>query len=430
MKKRLIQFFCIVFLLCGSPPFIYGAFKEIWKGKFDNRIEKLLTIDLNKNGTKEILILSGYKKLRLFQWDRKTFVKRWEAPNLKDGIDFEYYNFNNFLLVKQYDPKDRTITPYALFYKDGNYVLEEIKESRIPSWPDESYVTSGSFKNKDSKDLIITTYCKDRKCYLRFRDVRDTNDILWTSYFSIAWKADLPLLNALPVFGNFRGNKEIELLVIPYNEEKGYLISQILKSFMVREIISHRKTEDNKTLPLFPLFTRSNEKNYRVGHSTSKNFDEIFFIEPSEPFNFGTLYKSIWNKDRFDFQEILDRGLIGYDNLNLSDIDNDGLDEIILSKIRGDLIGMEEEPSITERRDEINILKWNSKEKEYKKIWTSQSLSAITQILVDDVTGDGKKEIVVGNDKGEIHIFGQKQFYKKDSNEKNTYMLDFLFPHL
>jgi len=113
-------------------------------------------------------------------------------------------------------------------------------------------------------------------------------------------------------------------------------------------------------------------------------------------------------KDRFDYQEIIFhivKRAAGYDNLNLEDIDNDGLDEIILSEIRGDLVRTEEEPYISNRRDVVEVIKWNGKE--YKKIWTSKPLGAITQILIDDVTGDGKKEIVVGNEKGEIHIFGQ-----------------------
>jgi len=41
----------------------------------------------------------------------------------------------------------------------------------------------------------------------------------------------------------------------------------------------------------------------------------------------------------------------------------------------------------------IHILKWNGKE--YKIIWSSKPLGEIRQILVDDITGDGKKEILL-----------------------------------
>ena len=145
----------------------------------------------------------------------------------------------------------------------------------------------------------------------------------------------------------------------------------------------------------------------------SKDFEELFFIDAL--YYGGPIYKATWKKDKFDVQGIMssnsfekDKGETGYENLNLDDIDNNGFDEIIISGVRGDLVETEEEPFIKNRRDVIHILKWNSKEKEYKKIWTSNPLGEITQILIDDITGDGKKEIVVGNAKGEIRIFGQK----------------------
>jgi hypothetical protein len=386
----------------------YSSFKELWKGNFNSKIEKLLAMDINKNGINEILV-GRYKNLNLLEWKKDTFIDRWQSPEFQRAVDFEYYEYNNFLLVKKYNPQDKPkpITPHTLLYEDGKYILKEIEETQIPFLPGEKYIISGSFKRRDAKDVIVTTdtitYGMKPEGHLYLKGDRSLYNILWTSPFKI-YK-----YGVVPLFGDFDGDQKIELLLLLEGETKGYWIFPKGNEFEVKEIKSYKKTKDT-TLWLFPLSTSDPERYFKIGRTTSKNFDEIFYIH--EYLYGGPLFKAVWQKDRFNYQEILSikklnrkKGAIGYENLNLSDIDNDGLDEIIISEIRGDLIETEEEPYVENYRDVIHILKWNGKG--YKKIWTSKPLGAITQVLIDDVTGDGKKEIVVGNDKGEIHIFGQ-----------------------
>lgn len=380
------------------------SFKKLWEAKSENKIEKIFAIYLDKNKIKEITVLSKCKKLgrceklELYSWDRGTFVKRWQSSEVQEGIDIKYYDFNNLLLIKIYNSPNKTIIPYELSYKDGKYELKETENAQIPFLQYENYVTSGSFKKKGDHDVLITSE-GGLELRLNIREAKPPYRLLWTSPFKI-YKYE-----GIHVFGDFNGDNKLELLIIPYRETEGYWISLNGKEFEVKGIKSYRKSKDNITLPLFPVNAMYPEKYFQAGRTTSKDFDEICFID--ENLYGGPLYKAVWQKDRFKIEEILStKGITGYDNLNLADIDNDGLDEIIISEIRGDLVETEEEPFIKNHHDVIHILKWNGKK--YKKIWTSQSLSAITQILIDDVTGDGKKEIVVGNEKGEIYIFGQK----------------------
>lgn len=412
MKKCLIQISCIILFLCNCSIAAYAAsFEEMWKGKAEHAISKLLSIDLNKNGINVILFHSGNKKVGIIEWNKNTFVNRWQSPEFKKGSDLLFFDSQDLLIIKKYNDHIKLFTLYELLYKDGEYLLKEFEGISIPFLQSEKYITSGSFKKKSSKDVIVTTniitYGMKPEGYLFLEESRAPYKLLWTSPFKIFNYGTVPL------FGDFDNDKKMELLVILYRETKGYWISTKENGFEVKEIKSHRKSKYSTTLDLFPLYTSNPGKYLKAGRTIDRNFDEIFFIDTLDPYDFGGLFKAVWHKDRFEFQMLLraeklatSKGAIGYGDLNLADIDNDGLDEITVSEIRGDIKETEEEPVIVNRRDVIHILKWNGKE--YKNIWTSKSLGAITQILVDDVTGDGKKEIMVGNEKGEIHIFGQK----------------------
>jgi len=391
MKIGMLSALCIIAFNFYAD-WAFAFYKEIWMKKCNDGIEKLQLIDSNKNNIKEILVLSGYKRLYLLGWDKHKgeIIEKWESSKFSDGIDIKYYDFNNFLLIQKYD----LAVYYTLFLKNGEYALKEIKESMIPSWKGEEYIRAGSFKKRGEKDIFLTSSSgtSPHKKYLNIRETRLPNKLLWTSTFQIQNVS-------VQLFGDFDNDKKIELLIIPYNDTKIYWISPKEDKFEGKEM-------DNSKRWLFPIRPSNPEKQLKAGRTAAKNFDELFFIYIPSYYG-GPLYKAVWQKDRFEVEEILStKGIMGYDNLNLADMDNDGLDEIIISEIRGDLVETEEEPFIKNHRDVIHIVKWNGKE--YKKIWTSKPLGAITQILVDDMTGDGKKEIVVGNAKGELHIFGQK----------------------
>lgn len=402
MNIRSFQIFCIIFLLSSSPAFVYGSFNELWKINLRDEIQSLLAMDINNNGIKEIIFMQNNSRrdLDIIEWDNKTFSSKWKIHERERSLSLHYYEFNNILLIEKYKLREES-NYYRLSYKDGEYLLT--KYDYVLPFKSEEVVASGSFKDGDAKDVIVISKgIREKHIYLR--ETKSPYKLLWTSPFKIN------KYEGVYIFGDFNGDNKIELLVVPYKEVKGFWISLKGKEFDVKQINSYRKNEHYTTLPLFPVNVMHPEKFLKAGRVASKDLDEIFFIDAYV--YGGPLYKAVWKKDRFEVQPILshesfekDKGAVGYENLNLADVDNDGFDEIIISEIRGDLIETEEEPFIKNRRDVIHILKWDKNG--YKKVWTSKPLCRIKQLLVDDVTGDRKKEIVIGNDKGEIYIFGQ-----------------------
>ena len=105
MKVRLIiQSLFVFLLLCCYPIVTNASFKEIWKEKVKHPISKLLSVDLNKNGINEILLLSGEKKIQIIEWDKDTFVIRLQQSEFKAGADFEYYDFSESLRIEEFNP--------------------------------------------------------------------------------------------------------------------------------------------------------------------------------------------------------------------------------------------------------------------------------------------------------------------------------------
>jgi len=250
-------------MICCCPTIVYASFAEIWRGKAEHAISKLLSIDLNKKGINEILFLSGDKKLRIIGWSKNTFVNRWQSPEFKKGLNFEYYDFNNLLLIEKYDSRNSPIIPYTIIYKDGKYFLEELKEPDVPFWQREKYITSGSFKKKDSKDIIVTTnvitYGMKPEGYLFLNEAKAPYKLLWTSPFKIF------NYGVVPLFGDFDNDKRTDLLIILYRETKGFWMNQTDKGFIVKEIKSQKKTLRYTLSDLFPLHPDNPKKYFKVG---------------------------------------------------------------------------------------------------------------------------------------------------------------------
>ena len=415
-KNKLKTFFlCITIsvIWCANSIATDFLMHELWKGKIVNRkITDMKSIDVDKNGIKELVIISNYSsplgnykvklgsygKIIIYEWNGNALVKKWEQPEITTSIsstvvssgDQEYLEIGTFSLN-------------ILNYKNGDYFLNPIKKSMALSWPNERILAIGSLVSRGHQDIIVTGYNEGKNYYIRLRDAKNPNYVLWTSLV-------LRKSSGIAIFGDFNRDGEKELLF-----EGGFWVYPEGKGFRSVEITSHKKSKYNTVLPLFGALSSDSDSVYfKTGETTKKDFDEVFYLEPAAyPYDVGSnLVKAIWKDGRFESENILsdksskNKELIGYKNLYLLDINNDGLDEIILSEVRGDLKSGEEEPEIINRRDVIQIIKWDGRK--YKKIWSSQPLGEITQILIDDVTGEGRKEIIVGNAKGEIHIFGQK----------------------
>ena len=233
---------------------------------------------------------------------------------------------------------------------------------------------------------------RDARVYLR--DAKQPSRLLWSSKFEIDRQSTIIR------FGDFDNVNRIKMLIIT-DSASSYALNKEGSEYSVTEI---RRYAQGRAVPLLPLDPLKPSRNVKVGRSIYAK-DELFFINRVKPFSYGDLFKVFWQEQGIQLVGISFPKSIGFDNLNLADMDSDSVDEIVLSEVRG-RVGGREEPAVKNRRDVVHIIRWNGKE--YVKMWTSKPLGEITQVLVDDITGDGKKEIIVGNARGEIHIFGQK----------------------
>ena len=104
-------------------------------------------------------------------------------------------------------------------------------------------------------------------------------------------------------------------------------------------------------------------------------------------------------------------GYIGIGDFSLSDLDGDGLDEIIfVEKIGGIHYAGGTDYRFVDREEYIRILRWNGKK--YESAWTSPAIKTKlirkrwgSKLLVDDVKGTGKKQIVIGTGHGTIQVW-------------------------
>jgi len=79
-------------------------------------------------------------------------------------------------LVEKFSPKQKQF--YSLTYSGGKYLFKKAEEFKMPLWPYEKYLSSGSFKKKGDQDVIITDF------YVR-------ENIEWLHYI----RESKPLLN-------------------------------------------------------------------------------------------------------------------------------------------------------------------------------------------------------------------------------------------
>lgn len=101
---------------------------------------------------------------------------------------------------------------------------------------------------------------------------------------------------------------------------------------------------------------------------------------------------------------------LGVGHYQVSDLDGDGRDEVIYVEQTGKRYWEgNADPRLVyaDVKDYIRILRWNGKT--YDCVWTSPPYTDHgTKILIDDVKGDGKKQLIVFNMSGTVEIWERK----------------------
>lgn len=95
---------------------------------------------------------------------------------------------------------------------------------------------------------------------------------------------------------------------------------------------------------------------------------------------------------------------LGIGSFTVADLDNDGIDEVIFIEETGKRTVYHEDIEYTDTADYVRVLKWDGKA--YRSVWVSPALKKRgSKVLVDDVMGNGKKQIVIGTGHGTIQIW-------------------------
>lgn len=434
--------------ICGTAI----EFKMIWKSpELINGSPAIIgTSDLDGNGNEELFMTDfsneayiirglapqGYHFL-LLEWNGKSLAERWNKKWTYSGeVDNKYYDFFRSLRwVNVWKFLDHQVMEamapfFRLQWKDGAFLWEEQygkKDNRhdvVASWtfpfqkfsclsddlnffagtvyPNECLMAVRDFGPKIGV-RVISMVTKDLMTDQRVVKVRNPNN-----KFSVDWEGLFPdrpnLLFMVDPFGvksppfvqyRGRGGNRWHFL-LPKGNDKDYEVKTLKADgelwrnlpIDVREIKAGR--------------TKHKDQWEYWGYRLSQGYDDkpIFDFQKTYPNNEMTRVL----KEEISFP-MHDR-FIGIGHFSLEDLDGDGLDEIIYIEQTGVREGSHGY-TYKNVEDYVRVSKWDGKA--YKIIWTSPPLKERgSKVLVADLLGIGKKQIIVCTGNGTVEIWERK----------------------
>ncbi|MBI5044258.1 MAG: hypothetical protein HZC10_10625 [Nitrospirae bacterium] len=466
MNKNLKTFY---FVLLMNILFLWPSFTEgAWQFKLTHETSKLIdtrfylmtTADLNRNNVKELIVTDfgrfgdhmgewgengQYYNMLVLEWEGKELKLKWKKkwdmsiPKTRDERD-KYFMAYQARQMVAWAVGDRiiveTIPPYlGLEWVNGKYIIHEqygsSQESKVGSWalpwlspfcyyghfawskmipPRECLVGIRDFSGK-GKPKIVTILEEEieKKKYkqtLRVRRFEPGFPIEWEMVSSkrFAWW-DLPIVRPID---RLNQTSDSSLLMTAFGESSWYLFepNENSKSYRIKPLPALGPM-GIEFYDLPDIYLRSTQRKSLKEYWGYHRVD----IPHPERHDFMLLLKKVklnpnltgFESEVVDFQrhkQFLD---VGY--FDLKDLDDDGLDEIILIEETGkkELIG-QESVEYSDVKDYIRILKWDGKR--YLTMWVSPPYTKRgTKFLVEDIKNTGKKQLVVMTPYGTIQIW-------------------------
>lgn len=453
MKFISVTIFSIIAFSLGETAIANPIdFRKTWESskKTQLPIEFMIAVDLDGNGVKELLFtdfsFSSYRDftfdeaqqlreqlgstLMIIEWQRNAMNLKWEKKfppttrgNMK-GMYFSLVSYVESIQSWRINGKNiiESVPPYfQIKWSDGSYRWIEQSGSKqtetnklkgswlfpfqsascykisfydaLPKYPSECILGMRKFESKRGLRIVTRVRKKDNesRSLLRVRK--------FEKGFPVEWEGTISG-SAGPFLGRYKDGMNYGLLgrgLFSLNpEEQGYSL---------KPIEGERK-----------IWRRVYGSKVKTGKTQNKSLFEYWGYFKGEDTNnasFGNFLRAYLNKNQTKIltEKItfpVHKQFISIGFFTPADLDDDNLDEIIFIEQTGKRKGSGEHGyEYSDIADFVRILKWNGKK--YVIVWTSPPLKKRrSKILVDDVTGKGRKQLVVGTGDGKIQIWERK----------------------
>lgn len=465
MRTRLVTFLFFLIILCLackialSTSFAEGAwvFKKTYDGRplINSPFFLISAADIDKNGKKEIIatdfglfgnhieewkewkeVPTRFYNLFVLEWEHGELAvklhKQWdmEKPKTREEQNkyFFAYEAGQIMTWKiQNKVIVETIPPYlGLEWIDGKYMLREQQgwaqvEPLVGSWaltwlspscysffpnkrtwPQECIIGIRDFLGNGRPKIVTILEDKiDGRKYKQILRVRKSEP-----GFSIAWEM---LLENGKYFG---GPYEDKL----NKDAKRFFLIELNGSWYSLEPQVKGSGYQLKPLPIkkddYMEIARYDLPDIYLRSTQKKGVDEYWGYRPigeHKIYPYPLLRKVVLKPDESGFiREDIDfphhEAFLGVGYFDLKDIDNDGLDELILVEETGNANSSDESVYFTNVKDYIRILKWDGTQ--YQTMWVSPPYAKRgTKFLVEDIKNTGSKQLVVFTPSGLIQIW-------------------------
>jgi hypothetical protein len=429
-----------------------------------NNVKELIVTDFGRFGDHmgEWGENGKYYNMIVLEWEGKELKLKWKKqwdmsiPKTRDERD-KYFMAYQARQMVAWTVGGRTtvetIPPYlGLEWVDGKYIIHEqygsSQESKVGSWtlpwlspfcyyghfawskmipPRECLVGIRDFSGK-GKPKIVTVLEeeiqqeKKKETFLKKKYKQTLRVRKFEPGFPIEWEMVSPKRFAWWTYGwrvfvdRLNQNANQLLLFEFWRPEAVEAISPRSWHLFDIEEQGHgyrlRQIEANGAMDIYPwdlpdAYLRTTQKKNLWEYWGYHRVD----IPHPERYNFMLLLEKVKLKpDLTGFEsEVVDfqhhEQFLGVGYFALKDLDDDGLDEIILIEETGkkELIG-QESVEYSDVKDYIRILKWDGKK--YQTMWVSPPYTKRgTKFLVEDIKNTGKKQLVVMTPYGAIQIW-------------------------
>lgn len=421
--------------------------------------DMIAAADLNGNGIKELIVTDFGRGRRMFYEEERgvyddrhnLYVLEWEKGSMKrqfhkgwkrnwegnkDGFEARWSEQMVVWPIKD-QVMVETLPPYlGIEWEKGKYVLHEQlgawqKTPQVGSWAlpwvsPNCYFTFGKTEEKIIRECIVGVRDFSGKGQPKVVSILEEEIIKAIKYkqllrirnfdqdFSIEWELELDTEKRLTHLGSedrfFYGHMSNFLLIAePGKEIWSWHLLNLKKNgydYQLKPIIAKGDygIDSYEFLDVYLRATKQSDAWEYWGHYKMKI--------PNHPYvGFLLMLCNVrLNSDNSSFiKEDVDffphhEPFLGVGHFVVEDIDGDGLHEIILVEETGKVSFGHETVNYHDTKDYIRILKWDGEE--YKTMWVSPPYNShYTKLLVEDIKGTGKKQLMVLLAGGTIQIW-------------------------